>query len=249
MEDRRMVCSLWHASAAVVLVALPLSTVSAPAAQAQTVQTVDLVLVLAVDASSSINDARWDLERQGYAKAFRDPVVLKAIQNGPIGSIAITLVEWSSQGDESQVIPWMVISDQASADQFSTDLAELPRAYSSRTSITGGLLFSAQLLADAPFQGGRDIIDVSGDGPDNTTGGGAFGNPPDTYRLNRARDQLVAEGITINGLPILGDPLVRGLDRYYQANVIGGAGSFMIVAQDFDSFAAAILRKLVEEIA
>jgi hypothetical protein len=210
---------------------------------------VDLALVLAVDASASINAARWDLERQGYAGAFRDPEVLKALQSGPIGAIAVTLVEWSAQFEESQVVPWTVISDAASAQRFSASLADLPRAYNSRTSISWGIMFSASLLDRVPFNATRRVIDVSGDGPENTSSGGPVSGRTDLARLRTARDQVVASGITINGLPIFGDPAVRKIDEYYMTNVIGGSGAFMIVAESFATFASAIKRKLLLEIA
>jgi hypothetical protein len=231
------------------LIPLALLALAVPTARAQTaLPEVDLILVLAVDASGSITSTRWDLERQGYAQAFRSPDVLKAIQSGPVGAIAVSLVEWSAQFEETQVIPWRVISDLNSANQFSADLAELPRTYDSRTSISGGILFSGQLLVDAPFRTIRKVIDVSGDGPDNTSSAGIV-SAADTQRLDEARDQIVGEGVTINGRPIFGDPHVVNLDGYYKANVIGGPGAFMVVADSFETFARAIERKLVLEIA
>jgi Protein of unknown function (DUF1194) len=232
------------------VLALPALSLAAPSA-AQTTETtdVDLVLVLAVDASASVTPARWKLERQGYAQAFQNPEVLKAIESGPIGAVAVTLVEWSGPSNESQVVLWEVISDAASADRFSAALAELPRVFGDRTSISNGLLFSAQLFDQAPFQAPRKVIDVSGDGPDNTSGRNDRGTQADITQLRSVRDQVVAKGITINGLPIFGDPRVRNLDGYYQQNVIGGPNSFMIVAQSFETFAMAIERKLLLEIA
>jgi hypothetical protein len=231
---------------------MALSPVGNIAASAQNSQftNVDLALVLAVDASGSITDQRWNLESQGYAQAFHDPDVLKAIQSGPIGAIAVTLVEWSSQYEETQVIPWMVVSDPASADQFSANLSELPREFRERTSIREGLRFSEQLLDRYRYQtASRKVIDVSGDGPDNSSAADYLGSPADVRALQAVRDEVVADGIVINGLPIFGDPRVAHLDDYYMANVIGGPGSFMIVAQSFDSFAEAIKQKLVQEIA
>jgi hypothetical protein len=216
---------------------------------------VDLVLVLAVDVSGSITDQRWSLEKQGYAAAFRDPEVIRTIQSGPIGAIAVTLVEWSGSFDQNQVIGWTEIKDAASADQFANALAVMPRAYSSRTSISAGISFSARLLLTAPYDAPRRAIDVSGDGPDNTSsefGGGTayqMSGGPDADRLSKARDEAVANGIVINGLPIFGDPRAPNLDDYYRAYVIGGPGSFLIVANDFSAFAAAIRRKLILEVA
>jgi hypothetical protein len=210
---------------------------------------VDLELVLAVDASGSLTDGRWDLERQGYAQAFRDPEVLRAIKSGVVGSIAVTLVEWSWLSEQAQVVQWTIINDSESADAFAAQLTKLPQLFGSRTSIANAIVFSAQLLFDAPFQTEGEIIDVSGDGPDNTSLGGSTANALDTSRLDQARDQVVATGITINGLPILGDPTVKNLDDYYRGHVIGGFGSFVVTAESYDTFAMAIHRKLVQEIA
>jgi hypothetical protein len=232
-------------AAAITFAPLP----RAAPAQAPGKTDVDLALVLAVDSSGSISPDRWELERQGYARAFRNAQVLKAIQSGPIGAIAVTLVEWSGDFQESQTIPWMVVSDANSAEALAQQLAELPRTYRSRTSISGGILYGAQMFDEAPYRALREVIDVSGDGPDNTSSVDYLGSPADIAYLRKVRDQVVAAGITINGLPIFGDPRVRDLDSYYQANVIGGPDSFMIVAQSFETFADAIQRKLIEEIA
>jgi len=142
------------------------------------------------------------------------------------------------------------VSDPASADRLSVNLAELPRVFRERTSIREGLRFSEQLLDRYRYQvASRKVIDVSGDGPDNSSAGDYLGTPADVRALQAVRDEVVANGIVINGLPIFGDPRVNHLDDYYMANVIGGPGSFMIVAQNVDSFAHAIKQKLVEEIA
>jgi hypothetical protein len=232
------------------LLSAAIASVLSASAEAQSKPTsVDLVLVLAVDSSGSITDERWTLEQQGYSEAFRNPDVLKAIRSGPNGAVAVTVVEWSTKGEERQVVPWAVVHDQASADAFSAGLAELPRAFRQLTSIREGILFSAQLLSTAPFEAARKVIDVSGDGPDNTTSFASAGSPEDAAALRAARDQVVAQGVTINGLPIVGDPRVMNLDQYYLDNVIGGPESFMIVAGSFDAFARAVERKLVEEIA
>jgi hypothetical protein len=232
--------------AAVALAALAL----AGSAQAQTRRTpVDLVLVLAVDASGSITDDRWELERQGYAKAFRDPVVVKAITSGPIGAIAVTMVQWSGKLQQSQVIGWTVVSDVATAEGFAKALAGMPHYYRSWTSINWGLAFSARLLRNAPYDAPRRVIDVSGDGPDSTSELIIQGTQDDAADLRETRDRIVAEGFVINGLPIFGDPRIRAIDFFYEMNVIGGPGSFQVVADDFASFATAVRRKLLLEIA
>ena len=198
---------------------------------------VDLVLVLAVDVSGSVNQRRFELQRDGYAAAFRDPRVLKAIRGGGLrGAIAVTLMQWTGPNLQVSAVPWKLVSDEGSAESFAADIAAMPRhLYSGGTSISGAIDYGAQMLAAAPFAGGRRVIDVSGDGANNR------GSP-----VTMARDAAVARGITINGLPIL--ELERDLDEHYKNNVIGGDNAFMVVAQTFEEFADAVLRKLVIEI-
>jgi uncharacterized protein DUF1194 len=210
---------------------------------------VDLALVLAVDASGSISDDRWDLERRGYAQAFRDPEVIRVIRSGPAGAIAVTLVEWSGEFQQSQVVGWALVNDSASAGRFANALVEMPHLFRSWTSISAGMAFGAELLATAPFEAPRRVIDVSGDGPDSTSELIIQGTPGDVDRLRKTRDRLIATGLVINGLPIFGDPRIRAIDVYYETNVIGGPGSFEVVAEDFTVFAMAVRRKLLLEIA
>jgi hypothetical protein len=210
---------------------------------------VDLALVLAVDASGSISDDRWDLERKGYAAAFRDPEVVRAIRSGGVGAIAVTLVQWSGRFQQRQMVGWTLVDDAESAASFADALAEMPHLFRSWTSISAGIAFSAELLRTAPFVAPRYVIDVSGDGPDSTSEVILQGTPADVAQLRATRDRVVAEGIAINGLPIFGDPRIRAIDLYYEANVIGGIGSFAVVAEDFTAFAAAVKRKLLLEIA
>jgi hypothetical protein len=210
---------------------------------------VDLVLVLAVDASGSITDDRWELERLGYATAFRSPRVLAAIHGGQIGAIAVTLMEWSGQFQQRQVVRWTLINDQASAETFASALAQIPHFFKSWTSISSALLVGDELVRTAQYDAPRKVIDVSGDGPDNTSQVLIQGTDRDLALMRDSRDRIVGAGYVINGLPIFGDPRVMNLDQYYMDNVIGGPGSFMVVAQSFDTFATAVERKLVEEIA
>ena len=197
---------------------------------------VDLLLVLAVDVSASISQERWDLQRRGYAQAFRNADVIGAIRNGRRGAIAVTLVEWAGADQQKQVIDWTVIGNADEADSFAATLAEVPRFFSGSTSISGGIDYGVRLLEASEHDADRRVIDVSGDGSNNA------GRP-----VAVARDRAVARGITINGLPILADePYV---DQHYREHVIGGPGAFLIVAKDFASFAGAILDKLVREIA
>jgi hypothetical protein len=205
---------------------------------------VDVLLVLAVDVSRSVDDDEARLQREGYRAAVSDPQVIEAIRGGMIGAIGLAYVEWAGAEYQRLVLPWMRIGGVAEARAWSEKLAEAPRASLSWTSISGGLDFSRTVLAQAPYEATRRVIDVSGDGVNNS------GGP-----VELARDRLVAEGVTINGLPIVNDRPTFGrmppipLDEYYRDSVIGGAGAFVIVAEDFQSFGNAVKRKLIREIA
>jgi hypothetical protein len=220
-----------------------------PAAASDAEAAVDLALVLAVDASGSITDDRWDLERQGYAHAFRDPEVIKAITSGSIGAVAVTLFEWSGEFQQSPIVGWTRISDAQSAGRFADLLAEMPHNFRSWTSIRAALAYGAQLLATVPYDASRRVIDVSGDGPDSTSEIILQGTRADLDGLVATRDRLVGQGLIINGLPILGDPRIRSIDLYYDNSVRGGPGSFDVVAEDFTVFGQAVRRKLILEIA
>jgi hypothetical protein len=197
---------------------------------------VDLALILAIDVSGSVNAERWELQRRGYQAAFKSPEVLQSILSGPHKAIAVTMVEWSGVNHQQQVVAWTVISDELSAETFSSLMAEAPRVYSDWTAISAALDFCAPLFRRSGVTPGRRIIDLSGDGVNNA------GRP-----INDARDEIVAQGIIINGLPILSD--YEFLDGYYEEHVIGGVGAFMVVVKDYSSFSQAVLAKLVREIA
>jgi hypothetical protein len=197
---------------------------------------VDLALVLAMDVSASVTTDRYELQRDGFAAAFRSPAVAEAIASGDRHAIAVTLVEWSGPSNQSQVIAWTIVDSAASAAAFGAALGEAPRAYSDFTSISAAVDYSVKLLQSSGFDTYRMVIDVSGDGSNNS------GRP-----LGQAREEAIAAGITVNGLAILGNE--PGLDGYYRENVIGGEGAFVVVAQDFSAFSNAILNKLVREIA
>jgi hypothetical protein len=206
---------------------------AARAAEAQ----VDLQLVLAVDASGSVNMPRYNLQMQGYAAAFRNPRVLAAIRSGISQAIAVTMFQWTGPRQQVPVVPWMVVKDEASAEALAAAIASTPRKlFSGGTSVSGAIDFARLILTQSPFTATRRTIDVSGDGANN------IGRP-----AANARDQAVRDGITINGLPILSvEPF---LDTYYFENVIGGPGAVMIPAENYESFAEAILKKLIIEIA
>jgi hypothetical protein len=237
-------CRLWLiAGAALTGVILLAST--APA-HAQATTDVDLELVLAIDASLSIDAEEAHLQRQGYIAALTDPKVIKAIQSGTNGQIAVFYFEWASEFYQRTVIDWTLIKDEVSARVVAEKLAAAPYRSERRTSISGAIQFAAGLFGQG-FKGERRVIDVSGDGRNN-------GGPP----MEMMRADVLAKGIVINGLPILnGKPSfgrVGGygpdphLDQYYQESVVGGPGSFMIPAENFQAFDQAILAKLIREI-
>jgi hypothetical protein len=198
---------------------------------------VDLQLVLAVDASGSVNMHRFELQKRGYAEAFRNPRVLAAIRSGMAQAIAVTMHQWTGPRLQVHVVPWMVVKDEASAEALAKAIDNAPRRlFGGGTSISGAIDYSRLLLIQSPFTATRRTIDVSGDGANN------IGRP-----ASIARDEAVRDGITINGLPILS--VEPDLDTYYFRNVIGGPGAVMVPADSYDSFAEAILKKLIIEIA
>jgi Protein of unknown function (DUF1194) len=198
---------------------------------------VDLQLVLAVDASGSVDQRRFELQMQGYVAAFRDPRVLHAIQSGAMQAIAATMVQWTGPALQIQVLPWTLINDATTAQAFATAIVATPRRlFSGGTSISGVIDYAVPLLLESQFKGTRRVIDISGDGSNNR------GRPAAS-----ARDDAVRAGIVINGLPILA--LEPGLDRYFADHVIGGPGAFVIAAESYETFADAILKKLIREMA
>ena len=197
-----------------------------------------------MDVSRSIDDDEARLQREGYRSALMDARVLEAIQSGMTGSIAIAYVEWAGSDYQRLVIPWTRIGNAGDAQAWADQLERAPRVALSWTSISGGLDFSLRTLMESPFESVRRVVDVSGDGVNNS-------GPP----VEQVRDLLVAQGITINGLPIMNDRPTFGrpspvpLDQYFRDSVIGGAGAFLIAAEDFAAFGNAVRRKLVREIA
>jgi hypothetical protein len=211
--------------------------VAPAAAQRGAGESVDLALVLAVDASGSVDQARFELQKQGYVAAFRHPRVVGAITSGPTQSIAVIMMQWTGPALQVTAVPWTRIFDAASANAFADKIAAAPRAlFGGGTSISGAIDTSMGLLFDNPYKAARRVIDVSGDGSNNR------GRP-----VRAARDEATAKRVAINGLPILA--LEPDLDRYYEQNVIGGPGAFVIAAKDFETFGEAILKKLIAEIA
>lgn len=216
-----------------------------PARAWQAQNYVDLELILAVDVSRSMNSWRLAMQREGYVAAFRDPEVLRAIQSGPQGRIAVTYVEWSGKRMQNVLIPWRTIATRQDAMAFADQLVDQATTRSRRTSISAMLLKAAEMFERSGVRGLRKVIDVSGDGPNNS-------GPS----LVAARNALLQRGIVINGLPILAEPAdlpgyleLENLDLYYRDCVIGGPGSFLIPVSSMQNFAKAVRKKLILEIA
>jgi hypothetical protein len=199
---------------------------------------VDLELVLAVDASGSINRTEALLQREGYVAALTDPEFLSAISRGARGRIAVTYLEWAGADQQWQVVPWAIIATAEDAERFAAQIPA-PRIVNQRgTSIANAALFGLSLLDDNAIDGARRVIDISGDGPNN---GGAT--------LALARSEAVRRNVTINGLPIIGgDQAFPGIVDYYRDCVIAGDGAFVLPAGDMSEFAASIRRKLIFEV-
>ncbi|MCA1407192.1 DUF1194 domain-containing protein [Ensifer sp. IC3342] len=201
---------------------------------------VDLELVVAVDVSYSMEPEELSVQRAGYVEAFRSPEVITALRGGPLGKIAVTYVEWG--GKAVQVMPWTLLYDARTAREFAGALERQPLRRIGFTSISNTLAVGRTLFQTSPFRATRRVIDISGDGPNNA------GAPAPL-----ARNNTVAQGITIDGLPIMlrsapDTASIPDLDVYYRECVIGGPGSFLLKVKHIDEFAAAILAKLVIEI-
>jgi len=230
------------------LLLLILAGAAAVPAAAAAAEQVDLLLVLAADVSRSVDNAKFQLQREGYAAAISDPRVLDAIRSGRNGRVGLTFVEWSGVGSQRVLIDWTTIGDAESARGFGDRLLEAPRSFADRTSISGAIEFAMGQLARAPYEPARRTIDISGDGTNNAGGD-----------VTVARDKAIAQGVTINGLVILSEtPLAwnpdhtnppGGLQNYYRNNVIGGPGAFVLVAENFNSFGQAIVKKMIAEVA
>ena len=215
---------------------------------ARAAESVDVALVLVADVSRSIDDSEFQMQKQGYASAFADAKVLAAIKGGMVGTIAVAYVEFAGAGEVRTVVDWMTIGDEASARQFIDHMQAAPRSFWGRTSISAGVDQAMQVLGETGFQAQRRVIDVSGDGTNNSG-----------RDVSAARDDAVAAGVTINGLAIINDHPVSwtfahvqpagGLGNYYRENVTGGPGSFVEEVHDFHSFGEALKRKLINEIA
>ena len=224
--------------AALLVAGLPMASAAGP-------RTVDLELVLAVDASGSIDEAEAQLQRDGFAAAIADPQFLSAVKSGPLGRIAMIFVEWSGLKKHYVAVDWTEIASERDARRFAAAIADRSGFRGDWTSISSAIDQGIRMLDENGFEGGRRVIDISGDGFNNNGDG-----------VEEARDRAVRAGITINGLPIVNDragpngmPPAENLDLYYRDCVIGGDGAFLVAANGFSDFARAVRRKLFLEVA
>ena len=205
---------------------------------------VDVELVIAVDVSYSMDPDEQKLQREGYIRALTSHEFLNALREGAQGKIAVTYFEWAGQYDQKIVMPWRLIDGPEAADAVAAEIANAPYRRASRTSISGGLIFASKLFESSGYRGTRRVIDVSGDGTNNA---GELIVP--------TRDNVLAQGITINGLPIMlkrpnpGSLDIENLDFYYGDCVIGGPGAFVVPIHNTDQFIDATRTKLILEIA
>jgi len=218
--------------------------ISAPAQARNGASEVDVELVFAVDISYSMDTEEQKLQRNGYVEALRSEQFLNALKSGATGRIAVTYLQWASEFDQDLLADWTVIDGPESANAFADKLAQAPYRRAQRTSISGAIDAAARLFDNNGYTSMRQVIDVSGDGPNNS------GRP-----VTAARDAAVAQGVTINGLPLVGirpyiSPAdIQDLDIYFEDCVIGGFDAFMVPIRDARSFVEATRTKLVREIA
>ncbi|MGO4572500.1 DUF1194 domain-containing protein [Microvirga sp. 2TAF3] len=216
------------------------SLIAMPEARAQA--EVDLALVVAVDISFSMDTEEQALQREGFAQAFRSLPVHEAIRGGMLGKIAVTYVEWAGTSDQKVIIPWTILDNSESLMAFADRIASTPLSRAQRTSISSAIDFSVKLFDELGAAATRQVIDVSGDGPNNQGRG-----------VEQARNDALAKRITINGLPIMlrkpGYLDIPDLDAYYKDCVIGGQGAFMVPVRERDQFVNAIKTKILLEVA
>ena len=206
---------------------------------------VDIELVLAVDVSRSVDTEEMEMQMKGYAEAFRDPRLAEGIAGGPLGAIAVTLFVWSDWNIQHTLVPWALLDGPASCERFASALDGASRETYLYTSISGAIDYAANQFGQR-FEGLRQVVDISGDGVNNSG-----------RQLAAARAEALARGIVLNGLAVLDRSpqpaaLLAGLppvDEYYRDEVIGGPGAFLMVAEGYESFAGAVRRKIIREIA
>ena len=207
------------------------------------IEQVDLELVITTDVSYSVDDMEARMQREGAVTAFRSKEVVEAIKAGSLGKIAVAYIDFSNANASRVVVDWQVVHDQASAEAFADAIAVARKTDGVQTSISSGIALAARMIDDNDYEGMKKVIDVSGDGPNN-----------EGRRVDHVRDEVLAKGIIINGLPIVTEAdkfdvyYLPDLDKYYAGCVIGGPGAFIQVANGFADLARALRRKLVLEI-
>jgi hypothetical protein len=205
---------------------------------------VDVELVLAVDVSYSMDPDEQALQREGYVTGITSREFMQALQQGMNGKVAITYVEWAGPTDQKILVPWRLVDGPQSAAALAKEISSAPYRRAARTSISGALAFAKPLFESSGYRGIRRVIDVSGDGTNNSG-----------ERIVPVRDEVLEAGITINGLPILlkrptpGSMDIEDLDVYYEDCVIGGPAAFVIPIREREQFKGATRTKLVLEIA
>lgn len=210
---------------------------------ARALEPVDVELVLAVDVSRSVDEQEQELQFRGYAAAFRDPKLIEGIAGGPVGQIGVSLFTWSDWHMQELLVPWMKIDGASGAEAVARAIDAAPRRTALYTSISGAMDYAAKLFGQR-FEGTRKVVDISGDGVNNS------GRP-----IADARADALAQNIVLNGLAVLDKAPapwaahLPPLDDYYRDEVIGGAGAFLMVAEGFDAFENAVKRKIIREIA
>ncbi|QRM34386.1 DUF1194 domain-containing protein [Microvirga sp. VF16] len=230
-----------HPVRALLVLALTWVAALIPTMPARAQTEVDLALVIAVDISYSMDTDEQELQREGFAEAFRSPLVHDAIRHGMLGRIGVTYMEWAGSGDQQVIIPWTILDNIESLMAFADRIASIPLHRAQRTSVSGAIDAAANLFDGSGLEASRRVIDVSGDGANNQG-----------RSVTHARDEALAKGITINGLPImlkkpgsLDDP---DLDLYFRDCVIGGPGAFMVPARERSQFQLAIKAKILLEV-
>ncbi len=240
-----MLAVLSATAAGMVLAALHLQAAPVGRGNAESkATTVDVELVLAVDISYSMDPDELALQRDGYARALTSSEFLNALRQGIHGKIAVTYFEWAGAGDQKVIVPWRVVEGPESAGSVANEISQAPLRRAARTSISGALLYGMSLFDSSGQRGIRRVIDVSGDGANNSG-----------QLVVVARDEVVSKGITINGLPLMlkrpsySTMDIEMLDEYYEDCVIGGPASFVVPVKDREKFVEAIRTKLVLEVA
>lgn len=213
-------------------------------AHADAQERVDVELVLAVDVSLSMSPEELEIQRHGYVSALTSDEVVKAIQEGAYGRIAVSYFEWAGEDSQKVVVPWTIIASAEDARRVADQLTAEAPGSARRTSISSAIRYAVDLFAESGFRGTKRVIDISGDGPNNQ-------GPP----VLEARDAALSQGITINGLPLMTNGgltssfSIEDLDEYYSNCVIGGPGAFMVPVNDWPQFPETLRRKLVLELA